>query len=169
MSMVEASVAEKATTPSGVTEAAVEALRTLNNLTLAAPLLGMLWWEDVGNIYECSASFAPLWSDRVQPNEQDGGVSYFDDNDDSPAVALWSERLDSYMDGQEGVEALRRRIQPNPPWPEADNPMLGYLIARAMEIYEEQGPEPAITWVAVHAWFESALDVKADLIRRLGA
>lgn len=41
-------------------------------------------------------------------------MSYFDD-DDSPAVALWRERVDSYMDGQEGVEALRRRIQPNPP------------------------------------------------------
>lgn len=96
-------------------------------------------------------------------------MSYFDDNDDSPAVALWRERVDSYMDGQEGVEALRRRIQPNPPWPEADNPMLGYLIARAMEIHEEQGPEAAIAWVAVHAWFESALDNRADLIRRLGA
>lgn len=47
-------------------------------------------------------------------------MSYFDDNDDSPAVVLWCERVDSYMDGQEGVEALRRRIQPNPPWPEAD-------------------------------------------------
>lgn len=47
--------------------------------------------------------------------------------------------------------------------------MLGYLIARAMEIFEEQGPESAIAWVAVHAWFESALDNRADLIRRLGA
>ena len=64
-------------------------------------------------------------------------MSYFDDNDDSPAVVLWRERVDSYMDGQESVDALRRRIQPNPPWPEADNPMLGYLIARAMEIHEE--------------------------------
>lgn len=96
-------------------------------------------------------------------------MSYFDDNDDSPAVVLWRERVDSYMDGQEGVEALRRRIQPNPPWPEADNPMLGYLIARAMEIHEEQGPEAVIAWVAVHAWFESALDNRADLIRSLGA
>ena len=96
-------------------------------------------------------------------------MSYFDDNDDSPAAVLWRERVDSYMDGQVGVEALRRRIQPNPPWPEADNPMLGYLIARAMEIHEEQGSEAAIAWVAVHAWFESALDNRADLIRRLGA
>ncbi|HNI35544.1 MAG TPA: hypothetical protein PLV93_09095 [Microthrixaceae bacterium] len=47
--------------------------------------------------------------------------------------------------------------------------MLGYLIARAMEIEDEDGPLAAITWVAVHAWFESALDTRADLIRRLGA
>ena len=90
-------------------------------------------------------------------------------SDASPAAALWRERVDSYMDGQDGVEALRRRIQPHPPWPEADNPMLGYLIARAMEIHEEHGLESAIAWVAVHAWFESALDTRADLIRRLGA
>jgi hypothetical protein len=95
-------------------------------------------------------------------------MTYFDDND-SPALELWSERLNSYLDGQEGIEALRSRVQPNPPWPEADNPMLGYLLARAMEIHEEGGPEAAITWVAVHAWFESALDTRAELIRHLGA
>lgn len=33
-------------------------------------------------------------------------MSYFDDNDDSPAAVLWRERVDSCMDGQEGVEAL---------------------------------------------------------------
>ena len=96
-------------------------------------------------------------------------MSYFDDNDDSPAADLWGERVNGYMDGQEGVEALRSRVQPNPPWPEADNPMLGYLIARAMEIHEEDGPLNAITWVAVHAWFESALDTRAEMIRHLGA
>lgn len=95
-------------------------------------------------------------------------MTYFDD-DDGPARELWGERLDSYHDGQEGIEALRSRIQPNPPWPEADNPMLCYLLARAMEIYEESGPETAMTWVAVHAWFESALDARAELIRHLGA
>ena len=75
-------------------------------------------------------------------------MSYFDDNDNSPAADLWGERVNGYMDGQEGVEALRSRVQPNPPWPEADN---------------------AITWVAGHAWFESALDTRAELIRHLGA
>ena len=101
--------------------------------------------------------------------EKDGAMSYFDDNDTSPAADLWGERVNDYMDGQDGVEALRSRVQPHPPWPEADNPMLGYLIARAMEIHEEDGPLTAITWVAVHAWFESALDTRAEMIRHLGA
>lgn len=96
-------------------------------------------------------------------------MTYRDDSEDSPALALWGERLAGYFDGQEGVEALRSRIQPNPPWPEADNPMLGYLIARAMEINEDGGLETALTWIAVHAWFESAIDTRATLIRSLGA
>lgn len=29
-----------------------------------------------------------------------GCVSYFDDNEDSPALELWAERLNSYVDGQ---------------------------------------------------------------------
>ena len=96
-------------------------------------------------------------------------MSYNDDNESSPAIELWGDRVSSYIDGQEGVGTLRSRIQPNPPWPESDNPMLGYLIARAMEIHEEHGPESAIAWVAVHAWFESALDTRAEMIRHLGA
>lgn len=96
-------------------------------------------------------------------------MSHFDENDDSPALVLWNDRVESYLDGQEGVEALRSRIQPNPPWPEADNPILGYLVARALEIHQEQGPEAAIAWVAVQAWFESALDTRAEVIRHLSA
>jgi hypothetical protein len=96
-------------------------------------------------------------------------VSYFDEADDSAARAAWGERVETYLAGQEGIEALRSRVQPNPPWPEPDNPMLGYLMNRAMEIAEAEGPQAAIAWAAVHAWFESALDTRADLIRRLGA
>jgi hypothetical protein len=96
-------------------------------------------------------------------------VTSFDDSEDSAALKLWRERLSSYLDGQEGIEGLRSRVQPNSPWPERDNPMLGYLIARAMEILEEEGPQSALTWLAVHAWFESALDTRADLIRDLGS
>ncbi|MGB3409942.1 MAG: hypothetical protein WBA45_01990 [Microthrixaceae bacterium] len=43
-------------------------------------------------------------------------MTYFDDNDDSPSLDLWGERVNSYIVGQEAVEALRSRIQPNPPW-----------------------------------------------------
>jgi hypothetical protein len=93
----------------------------------------------------------------------------FDDNEDSAALALWQERLTVYLDGQEGVETLRSRIQPNPPWPEADNPRVGYLVARAMEINEESGLQMAMAWAVVHAWFESAIDTRAALIRQLGA
>lgn len=96
-------------------------------------------------------------------------MSYFDDTDDSEALGLWQERLEAYLGGQEGVEGLRSRVQPNPPWPDSDNPMLGYLLARAMEIHEADGLEMALTWVAVHAWFESAVDTRAELIRHLGA
>jgi hypothetical protein len=38
-----------------------------------------------------------------------------------------------------------------------------------MEIHEKDGPETAITWVAVHAWFESTIDTRAAAIRSLGA
>ena len=47
--------------------------------------------------------------------------------------------------------------------------MLGYLLARAAEIHEEDGPQAAMTWLAVHAWFESSVDTRAELIRNLGA
>lgn len=91
-------------------------------------------------------------------------MSYFDDTDDSEALRLWQERLEAYLGGQEGVEGLRSRVQPNPPWPDSDNPMLGYLLARAVEIHEADGLEMALTWVAVHA-----VDTRAELIRHLGA
>lgn len=91
------------------------------------------------------------------------------DDPDSPALALWRERLEPYLDGQDGIEALRARVQPNPPWPEPDNPMVGYLIARAIEIEQEDGLEAALVWAVVHAWFEAAIDTRAALIRQLGA
>lgn len=47
--------------------------------------------------------------------------------------------------------------------------MVGYLVARAMEINEESGLQMAVAWAVVHAWFESAIDTRAALIRQLGA
>jgi hypothetical protein len=92
-----------------------------------------------------------------------------DDNADSAALAKWQDRLDAYLRGQSGVEDLRSRSQPHPPWPDLDSPMVGYLIERALEIFEQSGPESAITWAVVHAWFESTLETRASLIRHLGS
>jgi hypothetical protein len=92
-----------------------------------------------------------------------------DDPEGSPAAERWEDQLRHYLEGQDGVEALRSRSQPHPPWPELDNPMTGYLIERAGEIYEIEGLESALAWAVVHAWFESALDTRAAIIRQLGA
>lgn len=43
--------APHAPTPAGAAEAAAEALRLLNHLTLAAPAAGVPGWEDVGDVY----------------------------------------------------------------------------------------------------------------------
>lgn len=40
-----------APTPAGAAEAAADALRLLNHLTLAAPATGVPGWEDVGDVY----------------------------------------------------------------------------------------------------------------------
>lgn len=99
----------------------------------------------------------------------DGWMKFDESAADSPALAEWRERLASYLDSQESIEGLRSRQQPNPPWPEPVNPMLGYLLARAAEIAEAEGLQAAITWAAVHAWFESAIETRAAVIRDLGA
>ena len=79
-----------------------------------------------------------------------------------------SDRLDAYLDGQgEEIERLRARSQPNRPWPEADNPMLEYLVKRSAEILENESPREAMIWLAVHAWFEGALEARADMLRSI--
>lgn len=47
------------------------------------------------------------------------------------------------------------------PFPEADNPMLEYLIRKAREIGEQEG-QPPYLWLAVHAWHEGALQTMAS-------
>jgi hypothetical protein len=79
-----------------------------------------------------------------------------------------SDRLDAYLDSQgEPIEALRDRSQPNRPWPESDNPMLEYLMRRALEIADTDSVREAIVWLAVHAWFEGALETRADILRSI--
>lgn len=62
-----------------------------------------------------------------------------DDAEDSGAFERWAQQLEAYLDGRVGVEALRSRSQPHPPWPEDDNPMVKYLIDRSSELYETGG------------------------------
>jgi hypothetical protein len=93
------------------------------------------------------------------------------DHHDDPSGDVeqrWHDRLTAYLDGQgELVEELRRRVHPHPPWPEADNPMIGYLSERALEIAADDGIETAMVWLAVHAWFESAVDERARILRSI--
>lgn len=46
---------------------------------------------------------------------------------------------------------------PEHPWPADRSPMLAYLLERARAIVDTDGVEAALTWVAVHSWFEGAL------------
>lgn len=54
-------------------------------------------------------------------------MSCFDDTDDSDARQLWQERFGAYMGGQEGIEGLHSRVQPQPAMTGLGRPMLGYL------------------------------------------
>jgi len=47
------------------------------------------------------------------------------------------------------------------PFPAPDNAMLQYLIRRARELEEEEG-QPPFLWLAVHAWYEGALQTMAS-------
>jgi hypothetical protein len=69
-------------------------------------------------------------------------------------------QIQSYREGQQAVAELRKR-KSGPPWPEEGNPMVDYLIARAVELAEEGGAEAAIAWAVVNTWRESAIDVHA--------
>ncbi|WP_040693809.1 hypothetical protein [Nocardia vinacea] len=46
------------------------------------------------------------------------------------------------------------------PYPDADNPMLEYLIRKAKELEDDEGEAPYL-WLAVHAWYEGALQTLA--------
>lgn len=92
-----------------------------------------------------------------------------DDDVQSPARQRWQSQLVPYVATQRGVADLRSRRQPEPPWPDPENPMLGYLMERAAEILEEQGAGPAIVWAITHAWFESAIATRSTMMDDLGS
>lgn len=95
-------------------------------------------------------------------------VSRFDNEEQSPALVRWAERLNAYMGGQgEMIEPLRLRNAGELPFPEFDNPMVGYLIDRALELAAEGDITRAVAWVAAHAWFEATIEERARIIRQL--
>jgi hypothetical protein len=100
--------------------------------------------------------------------DDDGKViPLFPDDDGGATLAKWAERLAPYLDERAAIEAARHREMPARPWPDRDNPMLGYLINRASEYLEVSGIDETLVWLAVHAWFEGALDERHQQLRNL--
>lgn len=82
----------------------------------------------------------------------------------SPEAWLhWKGRVNEYVESQgEPVQAVRNAMaMPDPPYPDVNNPMLGYLIETTSDVLEKdpspEGIQSALTWLAVHAWYEGAL------------
>ena len=48
------------------------------------------------------------------------------------------------------------------PFPDRDNAMLEYLVRKAQELEDQEGHPPYI-WLAVHAWYEGALQTLASV------
>ena len=82
---------------------------------------------------------------------------------------LGTDRLSQYVDNQGTLDALRLRPSSEQPWPAFDNPMLGYLVERAVEIAEDDGLGAAVGWLAANAWFEGAIAERSRFIRLLDA
>jgi hypothetical protein len=87
--------------------------------------------------------------------------------DESDAFAERKDVLRAYVDQQGSLEALRLREATEPPWPAAENPMLGYLVARSAEMAVGEGADAAIAWLAAHAWFEGAIAERSRFARHL--
>jgi hypothetical protein len=90
-----------------------------------------------------------------------------DDADDSAARAHWADRLGRYVDQQGAMDALRLRPQSEPPWPQTENPMVGFLIERGSEIAAEEGVDAALRWLAANAWFEGVIAERVRIARLL--
>jgi len=99
--------------------------------------------------------------------DRDIGVVLAESDDESAVLARWNDQLGAYAHGQGVLDALRLRSKTEPPWPQVDNPMLRYLIERSGEIVEREGLDPAIAWLAAHAWFEGAIAERSRVARML--
>jgi hypothetical protein len=87
--------------------------------------------------------------------------------EESAALEKWKDRLSAYVDGQGTLDALRLRRPSEPPWPAADNPMLGYLYERSREIVITDGADTALAWLASNSWFEGAIAERSRFARHL--
>lgn len=73
-----------------------------------------------------------------------------------------ADRTNAYLDQEAAsVRELRQRDMPDFPWPAEDNPALELVLAEARH-YATQArsnaeKDQAVTWAAVHGWFEGAL------------
>lgn len=91
----------------------------------------------------------------------------FVDHGESAARTRWAERLSKYVDQQGPIDALRLRSPSEPPWPNAENPMVGYLIERGSEIVADDGLDAALEWLAANAWFEGVVAERVRIARLL--
>lgn len=80
------------------------------------------------------------------------------------ALERWVDRLGPHLQERTVVEPVRHNRMPAPPWPERDNPMLGYLIDRARDIVKDEGLDSALVWLAAHAWFEGAVEERYRMV-----
>ena len=89
--------------------------------------------------------------------------------DDSEALARWKARLSQYVDSQGTLDALDCGRRRNSRGPRSNNPMLGYLVERCIEIEDESGLGTAVAWLAANSWFEGAIAERSRFIRLLDA
>jgi hypothetical protein len=105
--------------------------------------------------------------DTNEFDDIDIGVLLADPGADSEAFSRWSARLGQYVLHQGPLDALRLRSQSEAPWPNDENPMLGYLVERSAEISENEGTGAAISWLARQAWFEATISERSRVARLL--
>jgi uncharacterized protein (DUF2236 family) len=106
------------------------------------------------------------WGRRPAESPPDA-EALVDSFDDSAARAEWADRLARYVDQQGAMDALRLRSPSEPPWPQAENPMVGYLVSRGAEIVAERGLDAALEWLATNAWFEGVIAERVRIARLL--
>jgi hypothetical protein len=99
--------------------------------------------------------------------EDDERTADFADHGDSVARSRWADRLGRYVDQQGPIDALRLRSPSEPPWPQTENPMVGYLTERSSEIFAEEGLDAALAWLVANAWFEGVVAERVRIARSL--